>query len=122
MLVSKAAEEVEDIVLLEETKPTSGSNPPPPPPLPSSGVPPPPPLMAPSVGSALGRPCAVQSKVKLRPFFWNKVPAQLVIQGLEIFSLNSRFVVNCRERRFDAVDYFITSFSQFLIEQPRKET
>lgn len=25
-----------------------------------------------------GRACAVQSKVKLRPFFWNKVPAQLV--------------------------------------------
>lgn len=88
MLFSKAAEEVEDIVHLEETRPTSGSNPPPPPPLPPSGVPPPPPLMAFSVGSTPGRPCAVQSKVKLRPFFWNKVPAQMVIQGFEL-SLNS---------------------------------
>jgi len=94
LLVSKAAEEVEEIVRLEETRPFSGSNPPPPPPLPSgvppplpSGVPPPPPLMASSVGSTLGRPCAVQSKVKLRPFFWNKVPAQLVIQGFELYSL-----------------------------------
>ena len=89
----KAAEEVEDIVLLEETGPTSGSGPPPPPPLPPSGVPPPPPLMASSVGNTLGRPCAVQSKLKLRPFFWNKVPAQLVIPGFDFLSLNSRFLI-----------------------------
>lgn len=74
----KAAEEVEDMVLLEEKRPTSGGNPPPPPPLPPSGVPPPPPPMSSNVGISLGKACAVQSKLKLRPFFWNKVPAQLV--------------------------------------------
>lgn len=110
LLFSKAAEEREDIVRLEETSPTSSSNPPPPPPLPPSGVPPPPPLMGSSLGSTIGRPCAVQSKVKLRPFFWNKVPAQMVIQGF-VRSLNCRFLVNCSEEQFDAVDYFITSFS-----------
>ncbi|XP_022802689.1 uncharacterized protein LOC111340162 isoform X4 [Stylophora pistillata] len=75
-----AAEEIGD------NRPTSGSNPPPPPPLPPGippplppGVPPPPP----SLGGVLpGKPCAVQSRVKLRPFFWIQVPMQMVSNSM----------------------------------------
>ena len=78
---SKASEEIGDAGALDEMRSTSGSNPPPPPPLPPGVIPPPPPLM---MDGNPGRALAVQSRVKLRPFFWNKVPAQLVIQLLEI--------------------------------------
>ncbi|CAH3194613.1 unnamed protein product, partial [Porites evermanni] len=62
----------------DATRSASGSIPPPPPPLPG-GIPPPPPLVMDGVP---GRSFAVQSRVKLRPFFWNKVPNQLVSSSL----------------------------------------
>ena len=69
----KASEEIGDTE--EGTRPASGSIPPPPPPPLPGGVPPPPPL---TLDGVPARTLAVQPKVKLRPFFWNKVPAQLV--------------------------------------------
>ncbi|KAK2550458.1 hypothetical protein P5673_028817 [Acropora cervicornis] len=75
-------EESESREAAEEIGTTSlaaGSNPPPPPPILAGGVPPPPPLMM--EGTAF-RTCAVQSKLKLRPFFWNKIPNNLVSNSL----------------------------------------
>ncbi|KAL9974456.1 hypothetical protein ACROYT_G011488 [Oculina patagonica] len=82
LIETHASEEIGDVADFEEARPTSGSNPPPPPPLPPGGVPPPPPLMATGLDGVPGRACAVQSKVKLRPFFWNKVPAQMVTSSV----------------------------------------
>ena len=74
----KAAEENGDS---NATRSASGSIPPPPPPLPG-GIPPPPPL---AMDGVPGRSVAVQSRVKLRPFFWNKVPTQLVSEIFSVF-------------------------------------
>lgn len=77
-----AAEETGEPSLLEQT-----SNVPPAPPIavggvppPPGGVPPPPPPMM--MDGNLTRSCAVQSKMKLRPFFWNKIPNNLVSSSL----------------------------------------
>ena len=75
LVFHKAAEEIGDA---DGTRSASGSIPPPPPPFPG-GIPPPPPL---SMDGVPGRSIAVQSRVKLRPFFWHKVPAQMVSENL----------------------------------------
>lgn len=75
LVFHKGAEEIGDP---DGTRSASGSIPPPPPPFPG-GIPPPPPL---AMDGLPGRSIAVQSRVKLRPFFWNKVPAQLVSESL----------------------------------------
>ncbi|XP_074617282.1 uncharacterized protein LOC141876525 isoform X2 [Acropora palmata] len=80
--LEKSSESPRDAYAAEEIGTTSlaaGSNPPPPPPILAGGVPPPPPLMM--EGTAF-RTCAVQSKLKLRPFFWNKIPNNLVSNSL----------------------------------------
>lgn len=87
LVFHKAAEEIEDP---GETRSASGNIPPPPPPFPG-GIPPPPPLAMDGVPG--GRSVAVQSRVKLRPFFWNKVPAQMVSENLYLYCIWSVCIV-----------------------------
>ena len=86
LVFHKAAEENGDP---DATRSASGSIPPPPPPFPG-GVPPPPPL---AMDGVPGRSVAVQSRVKLRPFFWNKVPTQMVSENLFNFRIWSVCIV-----------------------------
>ena len=97
LLFSKAAEEVEDNTAFDnDRRSVSGSGPPPPPPLPLGGIPPPPPLMSSGMDGQPKRACAVEPRVKLRPFFWSKVSAQTVKR---YFVVCFQFDVQCHRLR-----------------------